>query len=53
MIIPMSVLSMPAASMACSQAGTARSEVPTPSAAKRRSLIPVRFWIHSSLVSIP
>ena len=42
---------MPASSMACLQAMTARSLVQTSSAAILRSLMPVLVVIHSSLVS--
>ena len=41
----------PASRSAASAAGRQRSEVACSGAAIRRSLIPVRVWIHSSLVS--
>ena len=41
----------PASRRAASAAGRQRSEVACSGAAIRRSLIPVRVWIHSSLVS--
>ena len=42
---------MPAWAIACSAASFARSEVATPGSTMWRSRIPVRCWIHSSLVS--
>jgi len=47
----MSAALRPAASSAGRAAATARSEVNSPSAAMRRSRMPVRSTIHSSLVS--
>jgi hypothetical protein len=52
-IMSMSSFSSPAFLMAISAAGTARSEEPTPSSAYRRSSMPVRWRIHSWVVSIP
>ena len=51
MIASISFGSTPARSQAICTAGTARSLAPMPSCSmKRRSRIPVRCWIHSSLV---
>ena len=51
MIISIDAASMPAASMARRAARYARSLVSWPSAARRRSWMPVRLTIHSSVVS--
>jgi hypothetical protein len=52
-IMSMSPFSSPASSMAMRLASTARSADPMPSSANRRSSMPVRFTIHSWLVSMP
>src|SRR5512140_3521883 len=48
----MSLAFQPAASSAFWAAWSARSEAPTPGVTQRRSLMPVRWVIHSSLVSM-